>query len=424
MIKPDKNKKHNLWIFYYIFLGIIQATWTSMTSQPPLPLRFLMLAAVFGPMLIRKEYIVFGIPFFMILRGQLATDYQYMPDIRSFEFYIPLLLCLLFYHGKKINLNQFKWYIPLAAMIFYICMVDIFAIGTIGIYGKNLLVAIIFSAFITSEDDSKILANALMSVCALLAVYYLMMYDRFLDTWDTTHGIERSGWNDPNYFSTLLGIGFLIALLQIFNHIKGKYVIFPKSVLILIAIIIYVSIVLTASRAGFIAATVTLIFTIIKSKVRFTTILVSIALIGVCIAIMAHKGVFDALLFRMVDQGGLDTGGGRTFIWTRTLQNFETQPHINQILGGGYWHRAKLSGGADLHNELFSVGADYGYLGFILFVGFIVSLLLKKDDKLTIKLLATTYYILAIMSLSPFQYINISFFLIWIISLKLSSSKK
>ncbi len=133
-------------------------------------------------------------------------------------------------------------------------------------------------------------------------------------------------------------------------------------------------------------------------------------------------GVFDTLLFRVFEQGNLETGGDRTTLWLRVIQNYGQQPFINQLLGGGYWHRVKLSGGFETHNEIIAIFADYGFVGLILFILAIISMLIQGGENSKIAVLTTIYYLLMIVSLSPFQYVNAGFFLVWIYSLKFTSS--
>ena len=410
----------SLWLIYYIVLGVIQAMWTNPSAFPPMPLRLAMNVAVFLPMLLRRECAIFGIPFFMILRGQLGTDYQYLPDIHSYNIYIPLILFLLIIHYKGFSFKYLKTYAPLILLLIYMWVVDMLGISECGLYVMNIFIAVIFSLLICSKQDTKILLQALISVCAILAAYYIIMFDQFLETWDAAEGIERSGWNDPNYFSTLLGIGLLLATFVLLRYVKCDFVLFTPISLIAIIILIYVAIILTASRAGFISSSIILIFAIIKSRPKLKTILFSISLLSVCVLVMYRQGIFDTLLYRMLEQDNLDTGGGRTTIWIRVIENFGDQSIINQLFGSGYWHRAMLSGGAEMHNEFIAVWADYGYIGSAIFIFMILSMLFNNYRMDRIRTVAVLYYILMILSLSPFQYINVGFFIIWIFSLKLT----
>lgn len=418
-----KDNKTNVWITYYIILGIIQALWTNPSTFPPLPFRLLMVGLVFGPMLFKKQCVIFGIPFFLILRGQLSTDYQYLPDIHSYNFYIPLLLILLLIHCRKIQIQQVKVFLPLITMIFYMWVVDLLGVGSCGNYVINLFIALLFSTFLSSKEDSNILACALIAICALLAVYYLLMYDKFLETWNYSEGIERSSWNDPNYFSTLLSVGFFLSSLQLLNYINTGFFLYNKYTLVVLMCICYLAIVLTASRSGFLVSSIILIIIIMsKSRLHLSTLLYFILISFAFIYFMYVYGAFDTLIYRMFEQGNMDTAGNRTTIWQEVVQNYQMQPFYNQVFGGGYWHRVKLSGGMEMHNELMAIWADYGYVGLAIFISLIVSMISSKNTSFNIRLISTFFYVMMILSLSPFQYVNIGFFIVWIFSQKSSLS--
>lgn len=415
------NFKSDFVILYYVFLGIVQAMWTNPSVFPPLPLRLIMNFAVFVPMIFRKDCVVFGIPFFMILRGQLGTDYQYLPDVYSYYIYIPLLILLLLLHYKSLTSKYVKIYAPLIILIGYMWVIDILGVSECGSYVKNLFVAFLFSLFISSKEDSRFLSIALVCVCAILSVYYILMYNQFLETWDASEGIERSGWNDPNYFSTLLGAGLLITILFLLGYIKSDFLFIRPIYLTALSIIMYLAIILTASRAGFISSSLILLFAVIKSRPSFSKIIIITLVSLICITIMYKNGIFDTLLYRLFEQGNIDTGGDRTTLWAKVIEKIGQQPVLSQFFGGGYWHRAELSGGSEMHNELLAISADYGFIGLILFLILIVTMILHKDETYKVRLLAVIYYMLIIISLSPFQYVNIGFYIIWILSLRLPS---
>ena len=419
-----KNNSNNLWILYYIVLGVIQAMWTNLSAFPPLPFRLIMIGAVFVPMFLKREMVIFGIPFFVILRGQLATDYQYIPDIHSYSIYIPLLLMLLVVHKRQVTNQYLKLFAPLICLTIYIFVCDLLNNYELGVYVINLFIVILFSLFISSKEDLNILSAALVSVCTLLAVYYILMYDQFLDTFNETENIERSGWNDPNYFSTLLGVGFLISTLYLLGYVKSSIMIFKRYFLIAMMIVIFIAVVLTASRAGFISVSLILLYSLVKSRPKFSTIIISVVLIYIVIYILYRLGFFDTLLFRLFEQGNMDTGGNRTLIWGKAMENFGSQSLFSQFFGGGYWHRAELSGGHELHNEMLAIMTDYGYAGLLLFSLLILSMITGNDYSCKIRRLSTIYYLLIIISLSPFQNVNIGFFIVWIILYRLDYNEQ
>ena len=408
--------KFNYWLLYYIFLGIIQAMWTNLNSFPPTVFRLAMTGAVFAPMILNKDLVTFGFPFFLILRSQLSTPYQYLPDSNSFIFYIPLLVFLAIIHWKSIQPINFKYYLPILLLIIYMCIIDIIGNAELGNYTQNLFVIFIFSLFLKNKHDMDILSSALITVCAISAIYYLIMYDQFLVTWNASEGIERSGWKDPNYFSTFMNVGILLALFYILRYIKSSIIILKKNILSILCLMIATAIILTASRAGFFCLAFILFITLFISKIKFKIKLIALCIIIFAIIIMYSMGVFDTLLYRIFEQGNINTGGERTTIWAKGIVNFRIQPYITQLFGGGYWHRTELTGGYETHNEFFAMLFDYGIIGFVLFMWLIISMFsFHRNRTSKIRNIGCVLYLLSIISLSPFQYVNIGFLILWIL---------
>lgn len=414
----------NGWIIYFIILGIIQSLWTNLSAFPPLPLRLIMIVATFAPAFIKYDLVIFVIPFSLILRGNLSSDYQYLPDIYSYYIYICLEIILIFWHYKKIKIINYKYFIPLIFIMIYMGFIDIIYNGEIGKYSIHIFISALLIPFIRTEKNIHLLSAALISVCAILSIHYFIMYDTFLETWNKTNEIERSGWNDPNYFSIMLDSGFMVSIMYIINSLNSKYFIFNKKTLIIISVIIFIAVVMTASRAGFLCFILLLIAVLTTSKIKFHWYIIGTLIIYSVFMYVYKSGVANTLIFRFFEEGNANTGGGRTEIWGAGLNNFNSQSWIKQVFGGGYWHRAQLTNGRESHNEFIAMILDYGYLGIILFLTMIISLCKIKKGKILLILLPVFYFIMSNISLSQFQYLNIGFILIWITSIKMYFVKK
>ena len=138
IVESFKKEKLNAWILYFIFLGVIQTLWTNPSSFPPLPFRLIMTIGVFIPILFRRDLVLFVFPFFIILRGQLSTSYQYLPDIYSYSFYILLIIAAIIFHAKSIGRLNIKSILPLLLFCIYVVFVDVFATMEIGKYAINI----------------------------------------------------------------------------------------------------------------------------------------------------------------------------------------------------------------------------------------------------------------------------------------------
>lgn len=411
--------KFNYWLLYYIFLGIVQAMWTNLNAFPPMPLRLGMTIAVFMPMIFRKDLVVFGFPFFLILRSQLSTAYQYLPDSNSYLFYIAVLLFLILIHWRSIESLDLKYYIPVIILIIYIGVIDLIGNAEFGTYAINLFIVILYSLFLEKKHDLDILSSSLIFVCAISAIYYIIMYDQFLVSWNSAEGIERSGWKDPNYFSTFMNVGFMLSLLYAYGFLKSTIVLLNKRILIAVCLLITMAVVLTASRAGFFSLVLILIIISFSAKLNYKVLIAGLVTVIVAGLFMYFTGMFDTLIFRIFEQGNLETGGDRTTIWAKGIKNFEIQPYIMQLFGAGYWHRTELTGGNETHNEFIAILLDYGIIGLMLFLYMIINMFSFRRCTISrIRNISTVLYLLCVVSLSPFQYVNIGFLILWILNLK------
>lgn len=415
-----KSDKLNAWILYYVVLGIIQALWTNTSAFPPAPLRICMVIAMFLPLRKNRNLVLFAIPFAFIIRGQLSTQYQYLPDIYSYPFYIGIIILSLFVHRSTISLVNLQKVIPYLVLFFFISFMDFIFTGSFGNYSIHLFIGVLLIPFIIEETDLHILSAALFTSCFLLSVYYIIMYDKFLMTFSVTDSIERSGWRDANYFATLLDYGFLIVVIYLFKFRSSTLWLFDKRVLAIGMCFIMGAVVMMASRAGFICLSVIFFVAFLSSNVK-SKYMAMVTIVSVsAIYIMFSQGLFDVLIYRFFEQGNIDTGGERTTIWSQMLSNFDCQSIINQFIGGGYMHRKVLTGGWDLHNEFLSILADYGYIGEFIFVIVILSLMKYNTSSIRDNI-SVVFFILAIVSLSPLQYINIVFLILWIYANKMTA---
>lgn len=413
-----ETKKTYYWIIYYLVLGIIQAMWTNLSVFPPTIFRIGMIVASFAPIYTKPSLILLAIPYSIILRGNLSTDFQYLPDIYSYSFYIFIELSAIIVHYKRLNFANFRRFLPLIILMFFIGFVDFINNGQIGPYATHLFIALLIVPFIRTDEDFHLMSSGLIVVCALLAVYYIIMFDSFLVTWNRKEGLERSGWGDPNYFSTLLDYGFLIAAIYMVGKTSENFLLSNKKFLICISVAIFSAVVMTASRAGFLCFALPLLFIFLSKRIKWYWFFLGIAFVIGVSYFLYSKGTFDVLLYRFFEQGNIESGGERTDIWDRGLSNFFNQDFINILFGGGYWHRATLTHGADLHNEFLSVLLDYGLFGLILFLSVIFSNLTFKFKDFFYKNLPVIFFVLTLLSLSPFQSIYVCFLIIWIYSYK------
>ena len=293
------------------------------------------------------------------------------------------------------------------------------SIGEMGTYAKYCIIPIVTAFFIKDEKSLHLLSAGFIMSCTILAIYYYLNYDKFLVTWSSAEQLERSGWCDPNYFSTTLAMGYMFAMMYLFGILKSSLVIFRPIILALSCTFIALAVVLLASRAGFLCISIITMIFLFLSKIKLKWFFLAISFIVLVVGYMFVNGYFEVLLFRLFEQGNTNDAGGRTGIWINVIENYQYQDFFKILFGGGYWNRVNLTGGYDTHNEAVAILADYGIIGILLYFLFLTKLISKKKY-ISIPLF---FYILIVFSLSPFQYPTISFFLVWVCMAKMINFK-
>lgn len=412
-----KQDRDNYWLLYYLVLGIIQASWTDLNVFPPAPLRFAMIIAAFGPLFIKPQFVPMAFMFNITVNRYIATNYTYLPT--DINLYLFILIPLYFKNRRKINSHSAKYLKVFITLAVYWAFVDLINLGELGTYAKFCIIPILSGLFIKDEKSLHIFSAGFIMACALLSIYYYINYEKFLFTWNSAESIERSGWCDPNYFSTALGVGYMFSMLYLLGVLKSRLIVFHPIVLAACSFFIALAVVMLASRAGFICiiAITTILLFMSQIKMKWT-------LLAICLVIAAGyyiftSGYFDVLYYRLFEQGNIDTAGNRTELWQMIVDNQGEQSLFYVLFGGGYWHRGVLTNGVDPHNEILAILADYGIIGLLLYLTLLFSLFTPRKNEFKIVNIPLLFYVLTVLSLSHFQYPTISFLISWICGAKM-----
>lgn len=414
-----ETRLSNLYLIYYVVLGVIQSLWISRSSFPPLVLRLGMSLMVFGPLLFKKELIPFAFVFSITLRQHLSTEYSYLPNIYSVNVYLLILVLLSVVHydvWKRFNFKT-SGVLTFAAIIFIWTVSDLINKGSIGNGACFLLIAFFLLPFLADRKAVEYVIGAYIFVSMILAIYYFFMYDSFAVTWNVNEDIERSGWSDPNYFSIHIGIGFMMSMACLFGIINTVFVKYHRVLLIAGAFIIFFAIMMTGSRAGLLSSFVITLLVIVLSKNKAQYKLVPIIVLPVILFILFKSRYAQLVVYRFFSEDTLSSGGGRLEIWSMALENYIQQDIWHLLFGGGWWHRANLTAGSETHNEWLAQLCDYGLIGLFLTIALYVKIVFNKAYQgLTSRLFITfVYYLLMMVSLSPSQYPIMPMYTSWLI---------
>jgi len=152
---------------------------------------------------------------------------------------------------------------------------------------------------------------------------------------------------------------------------------------------------------------------LIHSRMKLKTIIVSGILFGTFLAAMLQTPAFDGFLERWRDTEAIKSGTGRFSLWKSSLQQYEDSPLITQIIGFGYGTELKhtqfdgLVRGSQVstHNSFIRFLLDQGLAGAALFA---LALAFcahhawhRKDEVGNLRFSMVVFLVIACLSLEP-----------------------
>lgn len=406
---------------YYIVLAIIQACWTSEVSFPPLPLRIAMIAGMFAPVFFVRGLVLTALPAAIMVRSALATEYNYLPEVINYPFYAGIVILAMAAHFRSLRFRTWLTAWPVAALCLFAVLVDFVCTGGLGKYAMHMFMVLLLLPFIRNKNDLHALSGAIISCTALLAVYFLVNYQKYLLTiFYVTSTVARTGWIDPNYFAMMLNQGFFIAMVYLAGTLHSDGWLFRRRILAAACVVLSIAVLLLASRSGFVCLVFNVLFYFCLAHMPGRHLLLAALAVMAVAVVMYALGTFDSILFRFLSEKDVTTAGSRTKIWIRIMERFPHQDFLTQLFGGGYGHHMALSGGKDAHNELLTMLTDYGFAGALLFIGVVLSMLRLKAGGILRNCAPALLYVLSTLTLSPFITPYIVFFIVWTYAFKIS----
>ena len=406
-------------ICYYAALVALSSSWTSVEA-PSAIVRYGGLLAILLPLFLKNICLYY--PTVATALFTIAT-YGFAYSVMPYSCEIYVCLAIMIVAIRRAELSYFKpytfsCYIFLLALSLFVNFVSANRLENI----SSCLAFSLFLPFFISNHPKKgfdLLSYAFITASFVLALLFLIFQEQFTESYNTMSGLERAGWIDPNYFGTVLGLGFTVALLRQLLPNKDTFIlrIFSWATIAISAIVI----VLVASRGAVLAITGVSIISVLVSKINSKYKIVVIVLMVAIVYYMYNSDMFELLMYRIQNDSG--TGSGRTTIWSNKLEAFETNANvINYFLGFGLSEGVKLGYSADkgMHNDFLAFFVEYGFCGFIIFVMLILKPLFNSTKvSFPYILAATVYVVLVSFSLEPLSQGRWPFwaFLFWIITL-------
>lgn len=365
MIEARKGMNKWQYAYYILLLLIMLFLGKFYTGEPPMVLRLAFLAALFVVPIKRDLALLPAILTCFFIVSERGIGYGLLPS--DYLLYcIPLLLCALI--SRKNRTGSFVVPKIVVAICVYSLIINFIASGII----QNLSYScfVIASYVLISDTDFnvnyKTVAVFLAFVSLALTLSYFTVGAEYTEVYRSSD-FERTGWTDPNYFSTTIGFPVLVSMAMLITQKNNKL-----EIILFVANIIFSTIVmvLVASRGGILslAAGVSVLLFFSKLKLRYKILFV--ILIAAFVICLFNNDYFALLQYRIeMDETG---GSGRTDIWKMKLSEFGNTSPLVWIFGMGYQNGIWLGGSASyyycFHNDFISYLVCYGIIGLVLFI--------------------------------------------------------
>lgn len=421
----NNNRQSKFIVLYYVALFLLMVLMGS-ASAPSMAVRLMFLAFFIIPLFTFK-YLMPPVIICTITLLSVTGTVLYLPLPYTEYYYYAIIILILFLQNRK--KTSFERILPFVLFWIYIVFVDLMmgskSLGMKQYFPMILLLGLSCSGFHDERGVIRVFLNTFCLISFLSSLLFLINYQTFVVQY-SSFGLERSGWTDPNYFSCILGMGIVSAILQLMRR-EGVNA-FVMLFWIATFIISIASQIMLASRGGILAvimaSLVALLYAKIQVKYKFLISLLSIGLV----VFLYNNGYFELLEFRIQD----DTGGsGRLEIWDKKLDAFLNSGNVLYwLFGHGYDGGLRLgfNSSVGVHNDYFAIMMEYGVvgLGFLLWSLFIpFKRSVAKYKPIVLSLLV--YLSVVCITLEPLtqgNFVYMSFYLvIYFISVQNSSER-
>ena len=351
-----------LLLLYSSLLGVMLLGPTD--SAPGGAVRLAFVVIFFLPLFIfRKSYVPAVLFCFLTV---MYNSPVYCPLPYTITIYIAILFIGLFLCFKKHSIP-----IVFILLLSLMCIVDLVTTWKLSPVEQVMIIMLLLVFYMDFKDKDSIalFMNSFCIVSLTLSIFYFLNFQDYLVTFaGEESGMERSGWIDPNYFSSVIGMGVLVAIYLLLNNNENGLL--HKCFLIVTIGISFAAQITLASRGALLAILVTVSFLMIKMKIKTKyKVLFLLAAVG-GIYFLYVNNYFELLLFRLTDEGDINGGNGRTAIWQRKLDGYSNFNPIEMLFGIGLEPGLKLGYNEPrgFHNDFVGFLCSYGLVGLGLFL--------------------------------------------------------
>lgn len=388
-------KKEYYLVLYYLVLLLIFFVMMKPEVSFSLPVRIVAMAFVFIPVAFHSEILPFSL---LCFHG--VSSMSFAPILPASSFYY-LLVSLLFYIFYK-----HKSHLLFTALFVLLYFLSISLIYNDSLeYLVYLFISLIMADMIKDKQGLNYIFLAFVLISVFLSVLFLTHTKDFVVQYgDSTIGVERMGWINPNSFSAIIGAGGVLAVAYITKTLD----LYPNKVLyylcIVAALLSTIVIIMNASRGALLALVFPSVLMILRYRGNWFFRLLLVFVCVIFVIWLLNSDFFELLSIRM-QEDTLQTGGGRISIWEYKLPLFLTDNNIFHLLFGiGYSGCTALGNNISTHNDFITALIGFGIIGFFISIfTLLVYPVLKtnKKDRWT-SVILLFYLLIECLVLEPF----------------------
>lgn len=359
-------------IAYYLVLLVVVFFLMRPFVVPPMMIRM----ALFGLIFIPTIFVPRLLPAVLLLfyGVDMASFTHVLPESNTYLCAV-VLFCYVVYKEK----SRFVLKALIAVFYFFFCAMIHHSVGDVFLW---LLVAILLSDMIKEKEDLNLLFHSFLIVSLFLGLLFLVHQQEFAVQYGKMEeGLERSGWINNNVFGGAIAAGGVLAMAYLTGTLNFSKTRITTVLSAIVAVIVFVVLVLNASRGAFFAFLLCAATMLLLTKSKLHIKLLLLLAVGVVFYIMYTNDAF-ALLQARLESDNTATAGNRTLIWGIKLTAFFDSSNLLALMFGiGQTACMNLGVYYSTHNDFVTAIIAYGFVGLSLFLFFIFVFPVYKAGK-------------------------------------------
>lgn len=359
-------KNNKIAYIYYFVIIMIMAIWDGIGVEVPMMIRIAFLGITFIPLLNRKDLF----PAVFVSTVTISQNAFTSPLFPTSTYFFVIIL---FIFAIASALHRFVLP-PFVFILSYVLvsLTDLIQQEALSYVSTKILMCLLAFVIIkgNKEKSREHISYAFMIIAIVLSYWTLLRPDAHIVSYHNTEGFDSvEGWTDPNYLSSMIALGCMVAINELLNNReKGVKLLFCTTTVVFSLF----SMAFLASRGAIVALAVgSAVLLLFSAQTKKAYKLLFVVLATALIVFMYQTSYFDLAIARFQEES-LYTGTNRTEIWGAKLHSFFTELNPFECVFGISHDKGLLLGHFGrpraFHNDFIAVLCEYGFAGLILFV--------------------------------------------------------